>query len=435
MQIQLVSHASVLIKTADAQIWTDPWLVSKVFNDSWTMHPPPAFDEAVCRDTDYLWISHEHPDHFNVPTLKALPAEFKERVTVLFQKKNTAKIFDALRQFGFRHFRELPNRQTVALTEGTSVYCYQVGVMDSILAVTGGGRTVLNVNDAKINKKDCRLILSDIKRVDVHLNQFSLAGYNGYVNYRERLPGYAREDIVNLVANHNDLGAKVTIPFASFVYFSCTDNKYVNEFANKPADVCQSFGDECVILYPGDTYDTEQPYDSRPALHRFAEAYRALDQLEYDEPKRIEMAEIKAAFDKLAAQLHQRFPRMLLALLRPVTVRIPDLDAAAVRFSVASGAFEEVPDVTAETDLIVNSQPLHFAFKFPYGFQTLGVSARFFITRNFSNWRRHRILFSLNNAELYLRPGYFLRPDNLKYVVRRLAGGPNQLVARLQRMK
>ena len=42
MQIQLVSHASVLIRTQDVQIWTDPWLTGKVFNNSWTLLHEPA---------------------------------------------------------------------------------------------------------------------------------------------------------------------------------------------------------------------------------------------------------------------------------------------------------------------------------------------------------------------------------------------------------
>lgn len=433
MQIQLVSHASVVFKCSDTQIWTDPWLFSKVFNDSWTMYPGPAFDENIYRETDYLWISHEHPDHFNIPTLRQMPAEFKERVTVLFQEKNTEKLFEALRKFGFRNFQSLPNREFVQLTKETSVYCYQVGVMDSILAVQNGGKTAVNVNDAKINAKDCRALVRDIKSVDVHLNQFSLAGYNGFINYEERLREYARGDLDNLRANHNDLQAKVTIPFASFVYFSCTDNRHINRFANKISDVYREFGNECAVLYPGDTYDTDTQHDPTAALRKFEADYERLDQLEYDEPRTVPLEDIKSAFETLANQLHRKFPRSLLLLLDPVTVRIPDLKRT-IRFSMYPAHFSQVSS-RDKADLIVNSQPLLFAFKFPYGFQTLGVSARFFITQNFRNWRLHRILFSLNNAELYLRPSYFLKLKTLKYVAQRLSGGPNQLVARLQRMK
>ncbi len=432
MKIQLVSHASVLLKTSDTQIWTDPWLVSKVFNDSWTMYPPPVFDESIYNETPYIWLSHEHPDHFNIPTLKAMPAEFKERVVILFQKKNTEKLFNALRAFGFRNFVELPNRKIVQLTDKTRVYCYQVGIMDSILGVMNEGETILNINDAKINTPECKAMLGDIKNVDVVLNQFSLAGYNGFLDYRNKLPQYAQQDIDNLEANHRDVKAKITIPFASFVYFSCADNRFVNEFANTPHDVYERMKDESVILYPGDTYQLGMEHDSTAALNRFEADYKLVDELEYDEPKRVELADIKAAFDKLAEHLHDKYSKAVLSVLKPVTVQIPDLKTA-IRFSLKEKTFEELPELD-DTDLIANSQPLHFGFKFPWGFQTLGVSARFFIKKNFKNWKLHRILFSINNAELYLRPKYFFRPKNLKYIAQRLPGGPNQLFARLERM-
>ncbi|MCP9496443.1 MAG: MBL fold metallo-hydrolase [Pyrinomonadaceae bacterium MAG19_C2-C3] len=433
MKIQLISHASVIIECSDARIWTDPWLVSKVFNDSWTMLPSPVFDSSLYDTIDYIWLSHEHPDHFNVPTLRQMPAEFKERVTILFQKKNTAKIFDAMRAWGFRNFRELPNRKIVDLTPQTKLYCFQVGVMDSILGVINEGQRLLNINDAKINEKDCAIIKRDFERTDVILNQFSLAGYNGFVDYEKHLPRYAKDDLDNLLANHRDLGAKVTIPFASYVYFSCSDNKYVNRFANKPQDVYDLLKDEAVILYPGETYEVGKPHDSTEALRHYAEEYSDMDKLAYSEPKRVELSEIEATFQKLAAELHERYPKTLLSFFKPVTAQIPDLQCA-IEFSVAARSFKQISNGD-EADLIVNSQPLQFAFKVPFGVQTLGVSARFLIRKNFKNWKYHRILFSLNNAELYLRPRYFFRPSNLKYIAERIPGGANQLVGRLARME
>src|SRR5919109_597610 len=100
MQVRLISHASVIVKCGQVQIWSDPWLVSKVFNNSWSLFPEPVFENDMLEAIDYIWISHEHPDHFNIPTLRSLPSHFKERVTILFQEKNSDKVFDALRKLG-----------------------------------------------------------------------------------------------------------------------------------------------------------------------------------------------------------------------------------------------------------------------------------------------------------------------------------------------
>lgn len=432
MKIQLVSHASVVIKTSDTQIWTDPWLISKVFNDSWSLRPEPVFDPAIYEATSYLWISHEHPDHFNIPTLRAMPSFFKERVVVLFQEKNTEKVFEALRAFGFRNFQELPHRKTVRLTGETAIYCYQSGIMDSVLAVQNRGETIVNINDAKLNDVECRRIRKDLGKVDVVLNQFSLAGYNGELNYRDVLPGYARQDLDNLVSNHKALGASSTIPFASFVYFSSRDNHFMNEFANSPASVRLRLGSEAVILYPGETYTVGEAHDSEASLRRFETEQPEITSLPFDEPRRVEIAEIRSAFEKLASTLHDRYPAILFTFLRPVTAHIPDLNMK-IRFSIAQGTLDEI-SADDTTDLVVNSQPLEFGFRFPWGFQTLGVSARFFIRANYSNWKRHRILFSLNNGEIFLRPRYFFRPANLLYLAKRIPGGVNQVFSRLERM-
>jgi hypothetical protein len=83
----------------------------------------------------------------------------------------------------------------------------------------------------------------------------------------------------------------------------------------------------------------------------------------------------------------------------------------------------------------VNSQPLEFTFAQPFGLQTLGVSARLRLRRSSRNWTLHRILFSLNNAEIYLRPRYLFTRRNLKFIRSRLRGGLNQLTYQLARMR
>jgi hypothetical protein len=115
-----------------------------------------------------------------------------------------------------------------------------------------------------------------------------------------------------------------------------------------------------------------------------------------------------------------------LKLLRPVTIRIPDL-AKTISFTLSSGRIEEAYPAEAP-DLVINSQALWFAFKFPFGIQTLGTSARFRLLKGFRNWKLHRILFDLNNGDIYLTPKYLLNQDFILYVRSRLAGGMTQAV-------
>lgn len=436
MEIQLISHASVIIGS-DVAIWTDPWLFGKAFNDSWSLFPEPVFNASLYDDIDYIFISHEHPDHFHIPTLRAMPDDFKQRVTVLYQQNNSDKMANALHRLGFANVRLLPHREIIDLTEHTRVYCYQAGTMDSLLGVMFDGKTLLNINDCEINSKDCRRILGDIKTVDVVLNQFSIAGYNGHEDRQKYLPPQAQKILEKMFSNHVDLDARETIPFASFIYFSSEDNRYINEFANTPLDAHEYFtqrGKKMTVLYPGESYDLGREHDSEASLARYAEVYRNADLLEYGGASNATLEEIYEAFAKLSTHIRAHYPNPLLRmLLKPVIVNVPDL-GRNLKFSIASGEIDDAaPD--ENPDLIVRSQPLHFAFAFPFGVQTLGVSARYTLLKNFSNWRNHRILFSMNNAELYLSPRHFFTSKNFAFLAKRLPGAWNQLTYRLKLMR
>ncbi len=434
MEVELVSHASVVIRTADTQIWSDPWLTGKVFNNSWTLLSPATLPDLA--PIDYLWISHEHPDHFNIATLRGLPDEFKRRVVVLFQASNSDKMFAALHKLGFPNTRALPHRERVHLRGDTSVYCYQIGQMDSCLAVLAGDETVLDINDAEASARDCELMRGDLGRVHVVLNQFSLAGYGGEVDRANILPAKARQIVSNMLANHRDLGADVTIPIASFVYFSSVDNAYMNAYANTPRAVADAFAAAdlpLVVLANGDRYTVGQPHDSTAALQRHDDTYAHLADLPLDPVAPAGLAELTAALTRLGARLRELYPPWFLrSVLRPVSVAVVDL-AGTFELDLARGHLRPTPN--AAPDLSLYAQPLLVALQHPFGVQTLGVSARVTVHANAANWRRHRILLSMYNAEVYLRPHLLLSARNIGLLRARLRGGLAQLRHQLARMR
>src|SRR5215210_2438817 len=107
MRVRFLSHASIEVTAQGRRIVSDPWFEGKVFNDAWAL-VTPAVDDAGLEDVDYVWLSHEHPDHFHLPTLRRIPAHKRSRVTVLYQAHASQRIVDALRKLGFSTIRELP---------------------------------------------------------------------------------------------------------------------------------------------------------------------------------------------------------------------------------------------------------------------------------------------------------------------------------------
>ncbi len=437
MKVKFISQASVIIETADAKIWTDPWLFGTAFNDSWKQYPASNFDKKLYNEIDFLWVSHEHPDHFHIPTLKSLPDEFKKRVTLLFQDNNSDKMPNAFKMLGFTKIQLLKNRKVTQITEKTKIHNYQVGQMDSSLAVLSEGNVVLNLNDCEINTADAKKYLKDLGKIDLLLNQFSMAGYNGGYEYEEILPKQAQSILDTMVENHKDLNASITVPIASYIYFCQEDNKFMNSFGNRPLSINEAFNKENlelrflninqeIDLNNLNNHDKDSSYKEVQALYDNLD-----DKLEYEELKSVSIEEIKEAFLERHQQIKDHFSVYFLKKLGGMKVYIPDLNKK-VQISLADGTFKE--SHCSEFDIQINSQPFFFSFKFKWGLQTLGVSARYLIKNNLKTWKWYRIITSLNNAEIYLKPKYFFKKDTILYFLSRASELPNQIRYQLSRM-
>lgn len=434
MRVTLVSHASVLIDAGPVRIWTDPWLAGKAFNDSWALLAPAALPDDAYAGIDYLWISHEHADHFHVPTLRGLPEDLKQRVTVLVRTGDAPKMVEALEAMGFRTVTPLAHRGRVTLSEGVEAYSYEVGQMDTCLAIIQGGDVVLNVNDAELSETDCRLLRQDLGPCRTVLNQFSIAGYGGHPDRATHLGAQAARIVESVVHDHEALGAEVTIPFASFVYFCREDNRYVNAYANRPGEIDRALtasGGHAVVLAPGDSYTVGGDHDSSAALAWWDQRFDTLDQQPYDPVEPVPMAEVEEAFRWRCTQLRTVLPEAVLRWMGPITAALPD-HGETVRFCVADRSFETVGG-DAVVDVTVNSQPLAFALGHPYGLQTLGVSARATVRPDASGWRRHRIAFAVANSGLDLRWRRLVSRSNVRLVVPRVRGGLAQIRYLLRR--
>jgi UDP-MurNAc hydroxylase len=422
MDVTLVGHASVIVSTDDVKILTDPWLSGMAFNGSWALDPEPVFDYGTLPSITHLWLSHEHPDHFHVPTLRGLPEAFKKSVIVLFQKRNSRKLFEAMHGMGYRHFVELANRKKIELARSTQVYCFQAGLSDSLLGVQVGGDRILNVNDAELSKHDISVIRREFGVPRVVLNQYSLAGCDGYGANGNILRAAAKGKLDRILADHRLLGAKQTIPFASFVRFCRTDNAYLNTFANSLRDVTRHFrdaGQQLAVLRPGDSLSEHRSWSNDEALSWFGERARsvAADPLDSDAQSLEALANAYAAFVK---EVRRRYPFVHRWWLQPITFRLLDRKTVAIADFV-SDALQFVEEGAA--DIEVNCQPLWYAFRHPFGFETLAVSGRFRVVHNRRAWRRLKSLSILMNQQLDLRLASLVNPATLSFIAARVRHG------------
>lgn len=73
MNITYYNNTATLVEYNNTKILFDPWLIGKAYYGSWTSYPELNLDINNFKDIDYIHISHIHPDHCHIETLKQLP--------------------------------------------------------------------------------------------------------------------------------------------------------------------------------------------------------------------------------------------------------------------------------------------------------------------------------------------------------------------------
>ena len=97
MKIKYLSSASVLIQDEDTSLLTDPWFVDGEFYGSWCNYPPCTVKFDELEKIDGIYISHIHPDHFSVKTLKKM----NKNIPIFIHKFHADFLKKAIEQLGF----------------------------------------------------------------------------------------------------------------------------------------------------------------------------------------------------------------------------------------------------------------------------------------------------------------------------------------------
>ena len=101
MKITFVNHSGFIIEYKGKRIICDPWLEGSVFNNGWKLYAPSLFSYDDFKDIDYIWFSHDHPDHFYPPNLKKIDPEHKKNIAILFQETIDKRVKNYCETAGF----------------------------------------------------------------------------------------------------------------------------------------------------------------------------------------------------------------------------------------------------------------------------------------------------------------------------------------------
>jgi CMP-N-acetylneuraminate monooxygenase len=98
LQIQVHSHATLELTYREKSVLFDPWLTGSAYYGSWQLHPEPNV-LAENLQVNAIVITHPHPDHFHLPTLKKINRE----TPIYFPKFPSGIIERGLDQLGFKN--------------------------------------------------------------------------------------------------------------------------------------------------------------------------------------------------------------------------------------------------------------------------------------------------------------------------------------------
>jgi UDP-MurNAc hydroxylase len=184
MQISYLGHAGFLVETERAIVVMDPWLSPQgAFDSAWFQYPCNHHLADLVREKmqdsskeRFIYISHEHQDHFDPAFLRTIPSNDYTFVVPHFQR-------DALRTelAGFHQGKVLScaHGQQLDIPGGyLKLYLDDSGMnRDSGILVKSGHDAFLNFNDCKLYDQ-AACIAQEAGHISVFACQFSGATWH-----------------------------------------------------------------------------------------------------------------------------------------------------------------------------------------------------------------------------------------------------------------
>ena len=419
MKIVWVNHASFIFDHCNVRLICDPWLSGTAFNKGWHLLAKTQLKIKDFSNITHIWISHEHPDHFSPATFKKIPKDLVEKITVLYQYTEDKKVLNFVQRLGFRTIEIIPK---IPLKIANDFYLIsdKFGSEDSWLKIITKNYSLLNMNDCPIRKRDdLKTLKRNIGKVDLLFTQFSYANWCGNKSQKTLRQKEALVYLNQMLSQIEFLKPSTVIPFASYIYFCHQENFYHNDSINKISLVHKIIKSktnaDCNVLYPGDTWEIGELYNSADSINKYNRDYNSLKNRILKKSKKIPISVLIKSANKYKNDLRKRnwiFPLKILKFfgyLRATKIYLTD-HKRSLLFSFSSGiSLDDFP--ISDSDIQLSSESLQYCFNYLWGVGTLAINARFMTSNNGSlrYFYRNFALSAENNAGRKFPMGYIAK--------------------------
>lgn len=394
--LTFLNHASFYIESESSILVIDPWLEGRAFNHGWALLDQSTdndrFLERLIEKNKkiFIWITHEHSDHFNVPLILKIKSQ-QLRVEFIYQSTKDRRVENFLEKNKFKVLSAADDK-TIHLDEDMSINVWSFGSGDAFGLIQIGDKTILNVNDCNLsNVERINYVKNKIsnfsKKLDYLFIQFGYANWIGNeedLNLREQS---ACEKISRIVNCEEILSPEYIFPFASFCYFCHQENFYMNDMQNSPEKLRNSNQLEAIqkklfFLKPYDDIrlDSHEPdryrQISSQAEHHYNILFKSKKIEVFNDEKNVTFEDIDNKLNIYAGKTNRNFlffPAILelCGLLERPRIHLTDIQEV-VELSYLS-------DLKScnKWDISMHSTNLDFVLSNEYGFDATHVNGRF----------------------------------------------------------
>jgi UDP-MurNAc hydroxylase len=424
--LTFINHASYLVESEKSLLIVDPWVEGGAFDNGWSLLDKSINNKTLVKylaeinKPKYIWLSHEHSDHFSVPFIMLLK-ESQPEVKFIFQKTLDGRVAQFIRKMGFT-VSECNDKPQILDSELSIVTFPYLGG-DSYSLTMINNFSLLNINDCVVNDEIAtKRVIKSYKKytnnIDLLLTQFGYANWTGNLSEVQMRKNSAREKLKRISFQLKRFKPKAVIPFASFVYFSDQENFHTNDSQNTPNDVATFFEREKItsnllVLKPWDILDLKKPLNQEVAdrdcnIKHWVNLFH--DIKPHPNNKNIvSLKEIKESYGLFRQKIFKHFligPQFLerLKFINPIEFYIHDLD---VNLTLSYREGLKVKDgCNANADISLSAATLRFTLKNEYGANTTFVNGKFrqishngvkIFSRHFSPQEYMKMGYGLNN--------------------------------------
>ncbi len=385
MKVTYLGHACMMVETEGVRVLMDPWLTDPTYHGTWWHYPPLALGVRDLPRPDYVYISHEHPDHFDPATLRQLDKD----VRVVIPNYRRKRFRDRIAAIGFRHIQELDF--------GEEFHCNGNGVGlrlippdrpwdDSAILMKDSATTLLNVNDCHLDEATLERIGSE-RQVDLAFLTFTGASqYPGCFEFPlgskiERWQTAKQAHLDEFVSWARRLRVRRAVPAAGNYALLAPDQLFLNTplYVSTPQEAVEALRVQApeiegLQLNPGDVWRADAGVERlRPA----PDWSRRLEHIEaLSHRHRGQIAEYFASEGGAPPDLYDRFHAYFTGLLRADASIAKRINI--VTWWVVDGPHggDWVIDFTRARDWVRRGVPQHWnlRLKFPARLLHQGVS-------------------------------------------------------------